>query len=402
MIRKVNSAGLAPKRERVETQPRVADYFRLMLMLFVLGAAACGKGDKTRTPDAGDDGACYYRASLLQSLNFDHYLWRGGSPPDPPEIFRTMEQIIAFENGHVRPQLNRLPADAERLEAFLRQADQQGRIIWIGKHNYEIYDVLQREIAAAGLGRDIHVLFGTTHRVPGQIAFFSELITSGEDRQKVKGVTHLVFEIERESKVAGNAQNRLDRYLVTGKDRLILEPKSQGGVLLGSEEETDLRNRLLEIAHDQCYNVVLGDIPRDISDELEISLGQYYWLGVRDIFAVRSFQQRQIAGKNNVVFWLEGASHVEKHRLPFYLGIQDPRARVISVALNGGTYIDDFVFDRALKKMGWLESPFILRLDGYREADYIVHIPTGGREMLSGVTRREYSVLQKIFDPPVL
>ena len=399
MIRKVNSPILAPKRERIETRPRAADYLRLMIMLFALGAAACGKGGKTQASDAGDDGACYYRASLLQGLNFDHYLWQGGNPPEPPEIFRTKEQVIAFENGYVRPNLNRLPADIESLKGFLRQADQQGRITWIGGKNYEIYDVLQREIAAAGLGRNVHVLFGTVHGVTAQIGYFNELLSAGADGQKIKGVTHVVLEIERENEAAGNAQNRLDHYLVTGQDRLILQPKNNTGRPMGSEEETYLRNHLLEIAYEQCYNVVLGNVPGEISGELEASLGAYYWLGARDIYAVKSFQQRQMAGKN-VAFWLGGASHVEKHRLPFYLGIQDPGARVISVVVNGGMYTDYFSFDRALKELGWLERPFILRLDGYREADYVLHIPTGGSEWLTGVSGREHPVLQQIYDPP--
>jgi hypothetical protein len=101
-----------------------------------------------------------------------------------------------------------------------------------------------------------------------------------------------------------------------------------------------------------------------------------------------------------VIFWKWGASHVEKQRLPFYIRIQDPKAKVVVVVLNGGTYVDALAFDRVLSKMGWLERKFILRLEGYREADYVIHLPTQGREKWWGISRVGNPVIQHIFDKP--
>ncbi|MCX5750706.1 MAG: hypothetical protein NT099_03410 [Candidatus Saganbacteria bacterium] len=117
------------------------------------------------------------------------------------------------------------------------------------------------------------------------------------------------------------------------------------------------------------------------------------------------FNFGQDPGKKDVAFWLWGNSHVEKHRIPFFLHRAYPGAKVVSVVLNGGRFNPSYSFDRVLKKLGWLDRAFILRLDGFREADYVIHLPTYGRQDRSKSMEQEffpqYPVLMPMVAPPL-
>lgn len=226
--------------------------------------------------------------------------------------------------------------------------------------------------------------------------FLNDLLDGENDGQKINGVTHLVIEMDN------NSQKSMDRQLVTGRGgfRIVSERWGMVGQPMEPPREIEDKNRTLQLGFEGCYNVLLGDVSDYMRGQLKKSLGDYYWLAAREAFAVKLLQARRLVDRRNVVFWKWGGTHTEKHRLPFYIRIQDPAAKVVSVAVNGGTYVDALAFDRVLRELGWLERTFILRLDGYREADYVVHVPTQGRELWSGIARQDNPVLQNMYDPP--
>ena len=344
--------------------------------------------------------SCNYRASLDQCLPYDYYLWQNGGlcsgregqeacSPAAPEIPDTRAKIEAFENGAVRAEYNRLPTEAMELERFLLGAD----ITWVEDGDSTIEDTIQREIDSAA-AEDVHMVFGFAHAVVGQTEFFNGLL------QRVHGVTHLALESDRYGRSGRDIQRSLDCYLVTGdlNYRPTFSSPMWPGTDVPIEEEKEIRDRyaLLDLGYSKCLNVVYADIPSEATG----SLDEYYRFAAREIYAVESVQMRQDPARRDVVFWRWGAVHAEKHRLPFYLGIRDPQAKIVSIVVNGGTYLAALAFDRALEDLGWLERTFILKLDGYREADYIIHIPTEGRRREWGISREGDPVVQNIFDPP--
>lgn len=362
------------------------------------------------------DLVCSYRNSLSQDLPYDYYLWQGGkacqgkkkkdSPcaPTPPDVPLTRAEIDAFERGKVMAGLKRLPSDEKELEQLLLQAERKGLIKWGKGNNREIYNVLQKEIDSTPASSDMHVIFGAAHHgIDGQTEFFNELLTEGKDRRKVGGVTHLALEISRVNAEGDDVQTYLDNYLLRGGEAPEFSaPAKWRGTNIPFETKKEMRDRnyTIRLAHRGCYNLVTADMQRVVSKGVKERHGEYYSVAAREIFAVRSAFQRQDPGKKDVIFWNWGASHAEKQRLPLHIKKMDPKAKVISVVLNGGTYVEALAFDRVLKKMGWLEKTFILRLDGYREADYIIHVPTRGRKMMWGISSQGDPVVQHIINKP--
>ncbi|MBU0672642.1 MAG: hypothetical protein KJ732_06415 [Candidatus Margulisbacteria bacterium] len=354
--------------------------------------------------------ACYYR-DRAQGLPYDYYLWQGersssklSSAPALPPIFTTREEILAFEGQAVRPQLKRLPSNEEELRVFLKRAEQDKQITWISNGDSAIYDMIQGEVNSASPGQNVHLVFGFAHGAYGHSAFLSELLIKGGDGHRIDGATHLALEYGRIDSKGADMQTEFDRFLITGDVNLVpvLTSRNWPGthIPMVEKEEIEASYQLIKTGFSECYNLVVADLPPKILVRIKREIGDYNWFGAREIFAVSSVWQRQDPGRRDVVFWKWGASHSEKHRLPFYISIQDPKAKVVSLAMNGGTYVDAMAFDRVLKKLGWLEKTFILKLFGYRDADYIIHIPSEGRERWWGISRERDPVVQHIFDPP--
>jgi hypothetical protein len=359
------------------------------------------------------DSVCSYRNSLSQDLPYDYYLWQGSkacsgkkkkdSPcvPSPPAAPLSPEEIDAFEGGRVRPRLKSLPANEKQLAAFLTQLNRRGQIRWVKPDQNEIYGLLQREVNSSTPGQDVHIVIGMAHPgIDGQTQLFNELLTAGKDKRKLNGVTHLALEMVRINSEGYDSQRSLDYYLVTGSKNFELKPpqKWKGtDIPKDSEAEVEAKEETFKLGYRDCYNLVMADNLISNRGRIRSDAGEY---SAREIYAVKSIAQRRDPNRRNVVFWGWGATHAEKHRLPFYIKIANPKAKVVSVILNGGTYVDAFAFDRVLKKLGWLERPFILKLEGYRDADYIVHIPTKGRERMWGISREEDPVVQHIVNPP--
>jgi hypothetical protein len=359
------------------------------------------------------DSVCSYRNSLSQDLPYDYYLWQGGeacsgkkkkdSPcaPLPPAAPLSKAEIAVFERGKVRPNLKRLPADERQLEAFLTQLNRKGQIKWISPDLREIYAQLQGEIKASAPNQDVHIVMGMVHPgVDGQTQLINELLTLGKDKRKVSGVTHLALELVRINSSGYDSQLSLDQYLITGKMNFELKPPENWkgtNIPKDSNAETEAKDETFRIGYRECYNLVMSDNLYNSQKKVRTEAGGY---SAREIHAVKSVNQRTNPKQKNVVVWGWGATHTEKHRLPFYIKIMSPKAKVVSVVVNGGTYVDAFALDRVLKRLGWLERPFILKLAGYRDADYIVHIPTKGRERMWGISKEGDPVIQHIVNPP--
>lgn len=358
---------------------------------------------------------CAYRLPPPNGQPFDYYLWQNGAlcqdrgernicNPGPPESMQTPEEIDVYEHLGIRPVLSRLPQDESDLATFLLESEQAGMVVHLDDANCEVYDILEAEINAALPGQDIHFVFGLAHGVEGQTAFFNELLEPGADGRQVNGVTHLALEMARQSSRGLDLQRMMDYYLVYGQEqfRPNLRPRSFSGMNMLEVSQAELTAKVgtFTLAYEQCYNLVQTDLPSRDFSSLYNALGMYHWLATREAYAATNVLLRQDPGARDIVFWKWGASHAEQYRLPYHIRLRDPNARVVSMVMNGGTYLDALAFDRALEQLGWLEQSFVLALHGYREANYIVHIPTEGRERLAGISRATDPVVQHIFDRP--
>jgi len=347
---------------------------------------------------------CYYQVAT-PGQPFDYALWQGKrscaestcAPPQPTTL-KTNQEVIDFEKraNAVRPKFKKLPNSEKELSAFINQAQKDNRITRAKKGDRTIYDAIQREIDSARPEQTVHIVFGFTPAVEGQTAFFNELLHKGKDGYKINGITHIAEEM------TNSAQAKVDRYLFTGDIKLMipLESRRWEGFdhsPMASDAEVKERSRTFEIAQTECIDMVMPDIPQESRGSMDF----YYLLGAREEYAAEWVGMRLNPGTRNVVFWRWGASHAEKNRLPFYIKIQDPDAKVVSVVLNGGSYVDAYAFDRVLRGLGWLDDTFILKLEeGDRDAKYIFHIPTNGRERMWGISTIEDPVISHIFDSP--
>ena len=357
---------------------------------------------------------CYYRFSQIQGLPFDYFLWQNGQlcqgkesaetcSPKPPTILNSKADLQAVESSKPKPLLQRLPADEGELEAFLLQAEKSGQITWVSPDNVEVYQMIQGEIDSAAPDQDVHLVFGTGHLIEGQTAFINELITTGQDRQQLNGVTHLALEYERVSRSGYSVQEMMDRFLIFGQPIVRLSVPEDFMRTMGVNEpagEMADKSETFEIAYEECYNVVMADAPSGVGAQGRQTLGSFYSMVMRENYAVRSVAQRVVSGIKDVVVWNWGATHAEKYRLPHQIAIEDPKAKVVSIVINGGTYVDALAFDRVVARLGWRERSFVIKLAGYRDADYVIHLPTRGRALMKGINRNPNPVLQQIYDQP--
>ena len=355
------------------------------------------------------DTACYYRSSVSRGYPYNYYFWQKGKQclgqensesctPTSVEVLDTEEELAAYEAGAVKPSLATLPTDAAALEAFLLQAEQRGMITWVeSQDSSEVYEVLQGEVDSSE--SDVHIVFGSAHSSEEQVLFFNELLTAGEDGRSVSGITHVVGE----TFLNANVQGILDNYLVTGENPIYVHPathpRSQAPMM--PLPVAKAMENLEHIAYRECYNMVAANVDLGLS-VTEPDLARS--VRMREAYVVDAFNLRQDPGGKDVAFWFFGSMHSEKHRLPFRLATTDPSAHVVSVVLNGGKFDSSMMFDQALKNLGWLDRPFILNLEGHREADYVIHLPTGDRRILGQSLELseipQTPVLMPYLDPP--
>ena len=327
---------------------------------------------------------CYYQI-LTREKPFDFNLWRGQRScgkdtcaPPLPKVLATKEEIRAFEASATPPTLKKLPADVDQLRSFLFKAEKEGRLTWVSPSNRAIYDVLRGEVKSTPAGEDVNFVLGISHGAPEQLTFITKLFEEWKNGEEIEGDGHILFEIDRMSDEKTDLQLGMDRYLVTGDTSTLPElfsvslPESQTYL-----EVIQAYKKMLTIARGNCYDVIFADSKGSFSEEDKQRLGRPLRNRSREIYALQTAGQRNDPAKKDVFWWIWGSDHAEKYGIP--LDIHN--AKVRSIVFNGGRFAPFLIFDQTLKNMGneWLEKAFILALDGYREADYVVHLPSNGK-----------------------
>lgn len=364
---------------------KVLGAIALPTIMSVLGDVPTRKESRPFLPAAGNNHGCVYRGSLAENKPFDYYLWPGernctpsSCAPSLPAIPTTQQEQLAYENKLTRPILNSLPTTRPDLVNFLQMAESKGQLTWLS-YDQQAADFVQQNINSAKPGQDLHLLFGVFHLINGQIGFINNIL------DRLVGVTHLVQEYKGTSDSRFNLQTFYDRYLVTGdpKYQLQMTDTAVKGDEIDQQELADMNNTL-ELGKDRCLNVVFADLP----SQEEKKIAEERIFRAREIYAVKRVKQRLSPTEHNVAVWVYGASHVEEEGLPTDLRAEFPGSKVIPIIMNGGTYIPTLIFDQALKELGWLEKSFILKLEGFREGKYFIHLATGGKstnETIPGV-----------------
>lgn len=333
---------------------------------------------------------CIYRQAPPTGMPVDYFLWAGEKNcgketcrPPMPRVLKIGQEIIDYEGARMRPLLSKLPDNEDELRNLLVQADKKSEIIWAGDSNSEIYDFFNKIISSAGREQNIHLVLGFAHAIEGQTDFLNELLTGGKNGKKIEGITHLALEIPEQGEDGENIQLLMDRYLVTqeaeNKPVLSYVPWSPVKRPPEPEGEIEAKARLLEIGQSECYNTVLAEMPRDLKIKLARTLDKYELASAREIYAIGRVTQRLVRGGNNVIIWHYGSSHADKHRLPYYLKIENPEAKVISIVMKGGNLIPDLTFDRVVDGLGWSNKVFIWPLKDCRDGDAVLHVPTRGK-----------------------
>ncbi|MBN2057593.1 MAG: hypothetical protein JW782_02200 [Candidatus Saganbacteria bacterium] len=268
-----------------------------------------------------------------------------------------------------------LPSGIEPLTEFLLKAEGRGLITWLSPDNHEAYELIRREIELTPLPGDTHLVFGLEHHVVAQLALINELFSMGSDAQSVSGLSYLAMEYPRFIPEGLDAQYLLDQYLTTGDPRYRPVPCStdqltpaEGGVMLD----------LLESARSNDFGLVLTGVTAELSDHWLAELPQADWLAARESFAVKVLSQYLSGGLPEVIAWTWGSIHASAERLPYFIASVEAQARVISIVLNGGRVNCHQGFDRAVSQLGWQQQGFILELNGFREAQYVIHLPAEG------------------------
>ncbi|MFA4967808.1 MAG: hypothetical protein WC624_06305 [Candidatus Margulisiibacteriota bacterium] len=314
-----------------------------------------------------------YRDSVPAGLPFDYNLWAGeractdrSCAPAMPPILKTKEEIDTFEKRIPEIKTVELPNDEKELEAFLYSAEKTGLVTWVSPDNSEIYRAVQSEINSSAPDQDVHIFFGETHYIKDQLALFNGIV------KNTNGISALALEYYRFGPSGSDSQFKLDKDLISpsaelGFNLIPDSPKVQN-------EEIEERTSTFKLGRDKCLNVIFSGPRADDAKKIKESIGKYYQVEARDIFAVKAVRQRLDPKVKNVVVWERGAGHVH---IPELINDLDPKAKVVTFIINGGAYIRGLAFDRALRNMGWLERSFVLKVNGY----YILHIPTNGIEM---------------------
>lgn len=344
----------------------------------------------------GEVTQCYYRQKPPKGYPADYYLWpkeqkrckgkKTCAPPLPVPI-KTKENLSAFlkkVQETVGVPTQRLPGSLEQLKAFLTAARQKGKIRWLGGGERgrasAVVAMVQREVRIAK-NRDIFVLIGTGHGMPGQARLLNDIYL------KLKGITLIGMEKDKENLDGENVQKFWEHYLLTGLSRpvTILAPPPN----LTTPKELEEKNKRPLIAYKKCLNVVMTDIPYKIAHgKIKSSLPEegYYHL-MREVFAAMSIQQKLSDQKKNAVVVEGGSFHMHRSRLPAFIKYFNPNAKIFVVVFDGDVHVPSILFDKAVKELNWHNRSFILDLkdypskgDRFMEGDKVVYLATGGKE----------------------
>ncbi|OGC03707.1 hypothetical protein A2276_07590 [candidate division WOR-1 bacterium RIFOXYA12_FULL_43_27] len=341
----------------------------------------------------GEVTQCYYRKEpwLLWPNHQKECKGKGTCSPYIPKTVENKDELNS-KTANRRGSFKRIPKKEKNIPQWMRRLDlKEGAGV--------VYAAIQREIDSSSSKQNVHIIFGVSHLVEGQTAFFNELISQGKDGCKITGTTHLSLEFGRSDENNVDLQLLIDDALITGYFPFSVDKNYKQSYLHESKGEYEEQFNTFKLAHNNCYNVVLSDVERTKVDRVERDLGEKHSYSMREIFAVDSTYARMFSDRKNVVLWRWGATHADKQRLPYLIRKKDPRAKVVAFVFNGGTYVDAYAFDRALKDQGKLNDLFLLKLSGYREADYVVHLPTGDRVRMEGISREGDPVISHIVDP---
>jgi hypothetical protein len=294
----------------------------------------------------------------------------------------TRSEIANLQAGQPKPKLNQLPTGVNDLKQYLAAAAAKGELVTDDQQLTKLTSLFNDLVKSAPAAVNTHILFGFSHGVNGQTEAFNKILAA------TGGYTHLGLEINWQSAKGENIQRSFDRYTQSGyfgdRPALVFDPLSDAATVKENELELREQEETLEIANKACAQIVATD-PAAV-DEAK-ALKQSGWnntMAARGLFAAQRMAQRLAPQSKNVVVWRVGASHVEKHQLPYYLKMIDPHANVISIVMNGGTMVETLGYDKALEQMGRLGEYSILKLADHRDADYIVHLPTNGQKQSWG------------------
>lgn len=321
--------------------------------------------------------------------------------PSFPQDLGEINDIVRSKPKYDGPRLKTLPWEVNKMKIALESAKARGGLIWLqnaeGKAAYSyLFWHLQSQIDCS-LG-DVHVLVGNDHPIAQQVGFFNNLISN------ISGITHLGLEafdrgdihyeendipslLERKADwpvlFQHDGQGFIDYYLESGDARALAFFKESMKSRFKFSDE-GVFNALVEtfkIARDRGYEVLANDLSMyRLNNNLKNFTQKLpEQVAVREKMSVDWTEERLSPYKREVVLYFGGKSHTEQKALPVWIKQRDPSATVISIALNGGGFSDSWVFDVALKELGWEEKPFMLLLDGYREADLVVHLPNDGK-----------------------
>jgi len=317
-----------------------------------------------------------------------------------------------------------LPENDGAMEALLVEKDGTWDLVWFDVSDPSpAFDMLRREIE--GYPGDVHVVVGTNHEMEGHVEFINEMVTAGKDGKKLGHVTHVALEmfgadgrrpknpheaLERwasEKDQAGNCaydlyqhdmQWVLDLYQKSADSRALefVEAYVKACASFRNKEAVAGNVDAVRAAPESEYIALAGDMSIWSIGKLE-GLSPSAQYERREEFIASYVIGRLRTEERELVVYHIGLEHSEKRELPKYLRRADPAGKVVSIAMNGGASDETLSFDRALNRLSrtdrkWAERPFILRLCGYREADYVIHLPCGDRT-ISYEGGREHSAI---------
>ena len=105
--------------------------------------------------------------------------------------------------------------------------------------------------------------------------------------------------------------------------------------------------------------------------------GMELYTKMLDVYMANNIERiicnRKKKGENPIIFAFVGRSHINKDNIPLYIRTKD--AIVTSVFLDGGIEDQCNHLDLLLKKKGMSNKTFWVDLQGYKETDFILHIP---------------------------
>ncbi|MFC1496103.1 hypothetical protein ACFL52_01665 [Candidatus Margulisiibacteriota bacterium] len=370
------------------------------------------------------DQVCWFRKPPPKGYAKDFFIWAGNSckkggttcAPKKPEPMTSKKAIVEYAGKRkVKRSLTRLTASRnkrkarEELVALLKQAQKDGKITIIDQKNKRLlYQVIQQIVDKPG-SNDKYLLFGRPHANPGSTNLFNELIATGTDGQKIKGITHVVIELARINSKGEDIQTVVDKYILNRnaiESPVVVNSRRLNGRKMAPAKEMVAQNKIYQIAHQECYSLVIADIDRKAASNVRRKMGEPYSMTMREDHAVKNLQSRLRKKEEDVVFLLWGSAHVEKQRFSAYIKHQDPEAAIVTIVINGGDFhMPSILFNQAVKdkRVDLFNKMFVLDLRDYpkgveyREADLIIHLPPNENKQLRNV---EPAVLQHLLPQP--